>query len=293
MRVRHQIGPPPHPRPAPHQRPLRPPVQVLRDLDQLLVPGEGQHGPVEPPVGLRVGRAAAGGRRADRRLGEGTQLGPALRRHRPGQPQHHRHLDQRPHLGQLRQLPRPPLDHPEPTVRHDLDGTLDGQLLHRFPHRCRGDPEPLAQHRSRVHLPGPEVPGHQRGPQRVHDLPAHRGPLNDGPAPRSGRRSGRRGGLTVRVLPPDHFGSPAAPGPHPARIGHPGLLRHPHLPALPTRRPRPRHLRPGGALRALLHGSAPPPDVSVLGVITAGCYSSVKHHKRTGRQFKSRRSWVR
>ncbi len=208
-------------------------MQILRDLHQLPVARQGQHRPVKGPVGLRVRRRAAGGRRAYRRLRERTQLGPSLTGHRAGEPQHHRDLDQSPHLGQLGQLPRTPLDDPEAAVRHDLDGALQSELLHGFAHRRRRDPEAFAEDRRRVDLARLQLARHQRRPQRVEDLPAHRGALHDGSWPWNRL-------LGVRVLAP--------------RARHGGVPLPVHVPRTLLRGHPGGALCPGGAVHALLHG---------------------------------------
>lgn len=108
-----------------------------------------------------------------------------------GQSQHDGALDQRPYLGQLGQLVRAALGHPESAVRYDFDGALDGKLLHRLAHRGRGDPEAGAESRCGVDLPRDQLTVDQGGAQGVEDLAAHGVPLH---------RHARGGRLAVGVL---------------------------------------------------------------------------------------------
>ncbi|CAK7279978.1 conserved hypothetical protein [Streptomyces misionensis JCM 4497] len=260
--------------------PLRPPVQVVRDPAQLLVAGQTQHRPVEGPVGLRVRGRAAGGRRPHGILRQRPQRRPPLRRHRPGQPQHHRDLDQLPHLRQLGQLARPALHHPEPAVGHHLDGALQGELLHGLPHGRGRDPEALREHRRRVHLARPQLPGDQRRAQRLQDLSAHRGPPHRGPLGR-GRRLGDRP-VTPREL--VRYGLRRTG----VRLACRALGARR---ALLRRHPR-TALRPGGALHAVLHRVLLA-ACRYLGSLTVACRLFVKHLRHTERQVKLDREKVR
>lgn len=108
-----------------------------------------------------------------------------------GQSQHDGDLDQRPYLGQLGQLVRAALGHPESAVRYDFDGALDGKLLHRLAHRGRRNPEAGAEGRCGVDLPRDQLTVDQGGAQGVEDLAAHGVPLH---------RHARGGRLAVGVL---------------------------------------------------------------------------------------------
>ncbi len=197
-------------------------MQLLGDGHELSVAREREERPVEGPVRLGVGGQVAHRRRRDRGVREGPQGAPAVRRDRTGQVQHHGDLDQRPDLGQLGPLAGAAFADPEAAVRHDLDGALDGQPLHRLAHRRRGDPEAGAERGRGVDPAGLQFAVHEGGPQGVQDLPAH------GVAP-DGTRRGRlvAGVLAMGVLAPGLLGEPGGGGP-------PRLRRH----ARPRRRTR-------------------------------------------------------
>ncbi|EOY51257.1 hypothetical protein SLI_6550 [Streptomyces lividans 1326] len=171
-----------------------------------------------------------------------------LRGHRAGQPEPHRDLDQGPDLGQFGQLAVTAFEDAEAPVGDDLDGALQGELLHGLPHGGGRDAEPLAEHRCRVDLAGPQFTGDQRGAQGVEDLSAHGGTLDQGS--RAGHRRFAVGVLAacraVRLR--------TAGGPAPCPVRRSRLHRDPHRFG---RRPRTRtHTRSCGALRAVLHGSS-------------------------------------
>lgn len=241
-RVGDQVGPPARDRSA-DQRPLGAPVQVLGDLDELLVAGEGEDPAVEGAVGLGVGRPAPGGRGADGALGQRAQVGPARGGHGTGEPEHHGDLDQGADLGQFGEFAGAPLDDSEAAVRYDLDGALGGELLHGLAHGGGGDAEPVAERGRGVHLTRGQFAAGEGGAQRVEDLAAHGGTLDDRAGPRDRR-------LAVRVL-AAHVARAVREIPVPVHVGGARLLRHPGAPGARIREPR-----TGGALRALLHGSS-------------------------------------
>ena len=88
-----------------------------------------------------------------------------------------RDLDQRADLRVLVQLPLGDLGDPEALVRHGVDQALLGEVEHRLAHRRGRDAEAGGQRGRRVHLARAQLPGDQRGPQRVRDLLAVAGPL--------------------------------------------------------------------------------------------------------------------
>lgn len=134
-----------------------------------------------------------------------------------GQPQHDGDFEQRPHLGQLGQLARTALGDPEAAVRHHLDGTFHGQLLHGLAHGGGGDPEAGAERRGGVDLPGDQLAVDEGGAQGVQDLAAYGVPLHRGPG------SGR---LAVGVLAAGLFGHPEGRG---GGHGCGGRMRCPHV----------------------------------------------------------------
>lgn len=148
--------------------------------------------------------ASASGRRAHQ---------PA-ERHGAGEPHHDGDLDQRPYLGQFGQLARAALGDPEAAVRHDLDGALDGQPLHRLAHRGGGDPEAGAEGRGGVDLSGDQLAAYEGGAQGLQDLAAHGVPLHHGT---------RQGRLAVGVLTAGLFGHPDR------RAGGRGRVRRTHF----------------------------------------------------------------
>ena len=249
-RVRDQVGPA-------ARRGARRPAATGRGgggpprLHQLLVAGQRQHRAVEGPVRLRVRRpghpaaAAAAVASASGRSSAQRSAG-----HRAGQPQHHRDLEQRPHLGQLGQLrgrrarrPGSPGSGTTSTAPSRASCCIASRTgVAETPKRS---PSAGAEYTS----PGRQLAVDQRGAQRVEDLPAHGGPLDGRPV---------RGGIGAARCACAHPGPPGrrAPRSRGPRPG-PGLRRHPYRAdgrdaAAPRSRREP--------LRACSTG--PPPDVS-------------------------------